>query len=127
MHLNTNNDGQKLIDFAAAKRMVVSSIFFLHKEIHKQTWRSPDGKTDNQIDHILIDKKNASGMLEIKSCRGANSNSDHFLVGGIYRRKIAHDKLDLNGKTRKLHLEALRETSTVMKFQRQLKNNLESQ
>ena len=41
MHLNKNN-GQRLVDFAAAKNMVVSSTCFLHKEIHKQTWRSPD-------------------------------------------------------------------------------------
>jgi exonuclease III len=37
MHLNTNNNGQRLIEFAAAKNMVVSSTCFLHKEIHKQT------------------------------------------------------------------------------------------
>jgi endonuclease/exonuclease/phosphatase family metal-dependent hydrolase len=44
MHLNTNNNGQMLVDFAAAKNMVVSSNCFPHKEIHKQIWRSPDGK-----------------------------------------------------------------------------------
>jgi exonuclease III len=51
MHLNTNNHGQRLVDFAA-KGMVVSSTCFPHKEIHKQTGRFPDGKTNNQIDHI---------------------------------------------------------------------------
>jgi hypothetical protein len=42
MHLHTNNNGQRLVDFAAAKNMVVSSTYFPHKEIHKQTWRSLD-------------------------------------------------------------------------------------
>jgi len=37
MHLNCNNNGQRLVDFAAAKNMVVSSTCFPHKEIHKQT------------------------------------------------------------------------------------------
>jgi hypothetical protein len=69
MHLNTNNNGQRLADFAAAKNMVVSSTCFPHKEICKQTSRSPDRKTNNQIDHILTDKWNASSMTDMKSCR----------------------------------------------------------
>jgi hypothetical protein len=35
MHLNCNNNGQRLVDFAVAKNMVVSSTCFPHKEIHK--------------------------------------------------------------------------------------------
>jgi hypothetical protein len=42
MHLNTHNNGQRLVDFAAAKNMVVSSTCFPHKEVHKQTWSNPD-------------------------------------------------------------------------------------
>ena len=86
--------------FAAAKNMVVSSTSFSHKEIHKQTWRSPDGKTNNQTDHILIDKRNASSILDVKSCRGASSDSDHFLVRGKYRCKIAYSKHELNRNTK---------------------------
>ena len=119
MHLNTNNNGQRLVDFAAAKNMVVSTCF-PHKEIHKQTWRSPHGKTNNQIDHILIDKRNASSVLDVKSCRGASSDSDHFLVRGKYRCKIAYNKQELNRKMKKLHIDALREPSAVTKFQQQL-------
>jgi len=73
MHLHTNNNGQRLVDFAAAKNMVMSSTCSPQKEMHKQTWISPDGKTNNQIDHILIDRTNTSSMLDIKSCIGASS------------------------------------------------------
>ena len=120
MHLNTNNNGQRLVNFAAAKNMVVSSICFPHKEIHKQTWRSPDGKTNNQIDHILIDKRNASSMLDVKSCRGASSDSDHYLVRGKYRCKIAYNKHEPNRTTRRFQIQALREVSMVRRFQQQL-------
>jgi hypothetical protein len=36
LHLNTNNNGQWLVDFAAAKNMVVSSTCFPLKDIYKQ-------------------------------------------------------------------------------------------
>jgi len=31
-------------------------MIFLHQNIHKYTWTSHDGKTHNQIDHVLIKK-----------------------------------------------------------------------
>jgi endonuclease/exonuclease/phosphatase family metal-dependent hydrolase len=126
MHLYTNNNGQRLVDFAKKKNMVISSTCFPHKEIHKQTWRSPDGKTNNQIDRILIDKRNASSILGIKSCRGANSDSDHFLVRGKYRSKTAYNKYEPNREIKKLHIEALREPSMESKFQQQLEKEFEN-
>ena len=74
MHLNSNTNGQRLADFAAAKNMVVSSTCSPHKEIHKQTWRSPDGKTNNQMDHILIDTSNrTTRRLHVDALREANT------------------------------------------------------
>ncbi|GFV70384.1 hypothetical protein TNCV_4798031 [Trichonephila clavipes] len=44
--------------------MVVSSTMFRHKNIHKITWRSPDGITCNQIDHILFGSRHKSDILD---------------------------------------------------------------
>ena len=107
MYLNTNSNVLGLADFAAEKNMAVSSTCFPHKEIHKQTWRSPDGKTNNQIEHTLINKRNASSMLDVKSCRGASRDSDQFLVRGRYTCKIAYNKYEPNRTTRRLHVDAL--------------------
>ena len=120
IHLNTINNGQRLVDFAAAENMVVSSTCFPHKAIHKQTWRSPDGKTNNQTYHILTDKRNASSILDVKSCRGASSDYNHFLVREKYRCKIAYSKHQFNRNSKKFHVETLREPRTVMMFQQQL-------
>ena len=125
MHLNTNNNGQRLVDFAAAKNMMVSSTRFLHKEIHKQTWRSPDGKTSNQTDQIIINKWNASSMLDVKSCRGASSDSDHFLVRGRYRCKIACSKFEPNGTTR-LHVDTCERSAWLGGSSSNWKKNSES-
>ena len=54
INLNTNNNGQTW-DFTAAKNVVVSSTCYPHQEIHKLNWGSPDGKTNNPVDHIQIE------------------------------------------------------------------------
>ena len=53
---------------------------FQHKDIHKGTWRSPDGRTVTQIDHLCIGKKWQSSLLDVRAYRGADIGSDHYLV-----------------------------------------------
>ena len=57
LHQDSNDNGVRLVKFATSKNLVVKSTMFPHRNIHKYTWTSPDGKTHNQIDHILIDRR----------------------------------------------------------------------
>jgi hypothetical protein len=59
--------------------MVVGSTLFPHKNIYKASWKSPDGSMTNQIDHVLIDY-HKSNLQDVRSYRGANIDTDHFLV-----------------------------------------------
>lgn len=45
IHDNTNNNGQRLCNFAAYAGMVISNTKHQHKKCHKITRRSPDQKT----------------------------------------------------------------------------------
>jgi hypothetical protein len=38
VHHDSNDNGQRLIDFSFSKELVVSSTNFPHKDIHKHTW-----------------------------------------------------------------------------------------
>jgi hypothetical protein len=55
-HEISNDNGVRLVNFATSKNLRVKSMMFPHCNIHKYTWTSPDGKTHNQIHHILIDR-----------------------------------------------------------------------
>ena len=89
LHQTSNDNGTRVIDFAVSRNMVLSSTYFEHKNIHKATWVSPDGQTKNQIDHVLIDGRHCSNVLDVKSCRGPNVDSDHYLVKVVVRAKIS--------------------------------------
>jgi hypothetical protein len=58
-----HDNGVRVVNFAASKNLTVKSMMFPHHNIHKYTWTSPDGKTHNQIDHIVIDRLEVSNRF----------------------------------------------------------------
>ena len=67
LHQYSNDNCVRIVNFATSKNLVVKSTMFPHRNIHKYTWTSPDGKTHNQIDHILIDSRRHSSILDVRS------------------------------------------------------------
>jgi hypothetical protein len=58
----------------------------------KYTWTSPDGKTHNQIDHILIDRRKHSNILYVRSFKAADCDTGHYLVVTKFRKRLAKNK-----------------------------------
>jgi hypothetical protein len=58
LHEISNNNGVRLVNFATSKTLRVKSArtMFPHRNSHKCTRMSPEGKTHNQIDHIMVDR-----------------------------------------------------------------------
>ena len=81
--------GVRLVNFATSRNLIVKSITFPHRDIHKLTWTSPDWLTHNQIDHILIDKRRQSCIIDIRSVREADCDSDHYLVIAKLRERLS--------------------------------------
>jgi hypothetical protein len=92
LHEISNDNGVRIVNFATSKNLIVKSIMFPHHNIHKYTWTSPDGKTHNQIDHLLIDRRKHSSVLDVLSFRAADCDTNHYLVVANIRERLAVNK-----------------------------------
>jgi hypothetical protein len=70
--------------------MTFDKVFAIFK-IYKYTWSSPDGKTHNQIDQVLVDRRRQS-ILDVRSFRGADCDTDHYLVAAELRERLSVSK-----------------------------------
>ena len=92
LHQESNDNGVGIVNFTTSKNLVVKSTMFHHRIIHKYTWTYSDGKTYNQIDHILIDRRLHSNILDVRSFKRADSDIEHYLVVAKVRERLAVSK-----------------------------------
>ncbi|XP_058817284.1 uncharacterized protein LOC131680587 [Topomyia yanbarensis] len=102
--------------------LVIGGSLFPHRPVHKVTWVSRDGFTENQIDHIRISRKWRRSLLDVRNKRSADIASDH-LIGEI-RLRIARihrqeEKIGRRFNTRRLEDAAVRRS-----FVEELKNHV---
>ena len=74
---NCNENGKLLIDLCGINDLVIGGSLFPHKDIHKLTWYSPNGRDKNQIEHIIINGRWRKSLLDVCVKWGADCGSDH--------------------------------------------------
>jgi hypothetical protein len=80
----SNDNGVRLKNFAISNNFRVKSTMFPHRNIHKiRTWTSPDAKTH---------RRRHSNVLDVRSFRAADCDSDHYLVVVKIRERLAVNK-----------------------------------
>ena len=67
-----NDNGDRLVSFAAFNNLVITGTIFSHRIGHKQTWTSSNGLTQTQIDNVLISRQHRTSVLDTRAMRGAD-------------------------------------------------------
>jgi hypothetical protein len=123
LHEDSNDNGVRVVNFATSKNLLVKSTMFPHRNIHKYTWTSPDGKTHNQTDHVLIDSKWHSSILDVRSFKGADCDTDHYLVVAKVREILAVIKqATQKSDAERFNLKKLNELEVRKQYQIKISN-----
>lgn len=75
-----NNNGERLIDYCTVQNMIIANTFYEHKQIHKYTRQAATREERSIIDYILVERSNRKLVNDVRVKRGAEIDSDHFLV-----------------------------------------------
>ena len=116
LHEKTSDNGFRLVSFANAQNMFISSTWLQYLNIHKVTWRSPDLNTKNQMD-MKKSGRHASSILDVRrTLRTANMNSDHFLVAAKVRTHFSAYNNTCNSVKRWFDVQKLRSQKIAESF-----------
>jgi endonuclease/exonuclease/phosphatase family metal-dependent hydrolase len=83
-HEISNDNGVRVVNFATSINFVIKNTMFSYRSIHKYTWPFLMDR-HNQIDHVLIDRRQHSSILHGRSFRGSDCDTDHYLVDAKIR------------------------------------------
>ena len=116
-----NNNGERLVNFCLNNNCEIGGTIFQHKYIHKLTWKSPYGKTVNQIDHVVINSKWRRSYKDVHTCRGADAGSDHYLVMSMLKLCLRKATAKKN-RLRKYNVPGLKPDEVMKTFVVEIKN-----
>lgn len=112
-HDISNGNGIRLIEFAIAENLIISSTFFPRKLIYKYTWTAPNNVYKIQIDHVLINNNHRLRINNVRSHRGADGDSDHFLILIHYKKTVSHIRKSNNNIPCRYNNVTLCDTATI--------------
>jgi hypothetical protein len=83
----------------------------------------PDGKTCNQIDHILVESRWHSSILNVRSFRAADFDTDHCLVvAKVWERLPLNKHRSQRFHMERLNLEKLNEVEGKQQYHVEVSN-----
>jgi hypothetical protein len=125
LRTESNSNGELICEYAAANNMYIMSTKFKHKKIHKGTWVTPDRKTCNQIDHVLVNQNKSSLIQDVRTLRRPNCDSDHFLVKVIMIQRLIRTQQNNNTQRKQWNRKNLKNKEILKQYRQSLHNKLE--
>ena len=121
---NRNDNGERLVEFCEMSNLVIGGTLFTHRDIHKLTWNSPNGRDRNQIDHLMISGVWRRSLLDVKVKRSADVGSDHHLVTASIKTKLKKIEARPNIQAR-FDTQQLRDNKVKAAFITDIKNRFQ--
>ena len=90
--MRTSGMALRLLDFCVANGLVLRNTFFDHKDIQLATWTGPGDRNANQIDFLVMRRTQAKAVLNCKVHRGAELDTDHYLLIGSCRLQLSQPR-----------------------------------
>ncbi|CAH1268867.1 Hypp4012 [Branchiostoma lanceolatum] len=119
-----NENAEGFTDLCSLNQLVIGGSIFMHKRIHKATWRSPDHITENQIDHMCISQKFRRLWSDVRVMRGADVSSDHHLLVTSARLRLKKHPTTTNPRKR-YNVGLLKDKDIQKSFKLSLSNKFE--
>ncbi|XP_071171115.1 craniofacial development protein 2-like [Mytilus edulis] len=116
-----NENSEIFVDFCAVNSLVIGGTLFPHKNCHKVTWVSPNGVTENQIDHIAISRRWRSSLQDVRNKRGADIASYHHLIIAKIRLKLL-STTKTKSRRKKFNVDLFKDLKVVQDYQILLQN-----
>ena len=101
---------------------MIGGSVFPHNRIHKATWVSPDQVTENQIDHIGINKMFRRSLQDVRVKRGTDVGSDHHLVTARLKLKLRRNDVDQERGKVRYSMDYLKDQKTAQEYKVALSN-----
>lgn len=92
-----NDRGDTLLGFLLQNNLFQMNSFFPKRQNKRWTWRSPDGRTKNEIDFIISDKKYI--VKDVSVLNKINTGSDHRIVRAKLTIDVGKERHKLIRKT----------------------------
>ena len=119
-----NDNGRRLCELCDLNKLVITGTIFPHKDIHKLTWKHPNGIHKSQIDHIMVNSVFRKSVRDTRVYRSADIASDHYLVCAKIQLKLKKvTKKDNNRK--RFNTDKLKTKEIKDRFNLKLRNRFE--
>ena len=117
-----NDNREQFANACAINNIMIGGSVFTHKRIHKATWVSPDQVTENQIDHIGINKMFRRSLQDVRVKRGADVPSDHHLVTARLKLKLRRNGVEQERRKARYNVDFLKDPRTAEEYKVALAN-----
>lgn len=117
-----NERGETLLSFLLENNLYQMNNFFYKKQRQRWTWESPDGKTHNEIDYFITNKKHI--VTDVTVINRFTIGSDHRMVRASIKIYLEKERYKMIRSQTKTPIWTYPQNKTS--FQKRISENLES-